>query len=493
MNRGDLRNIAAQRISYRSDIDDDMIEDLNKRINEAQKILVSDVPGALLPDTENVVLLKDYTNVTMNRTLDATSDLWVLAMGVADPTSTTYPQPVTDGTWDWLYHLEITDSDGVLHRRVVREIWEGEPGGHDAYGMLYLSLDRPWRNTTDTAMTFRLHVPEFFCKDDVMSVLSGGVWDRSHTKLHVLPASFLDFYYGDEDVQGRSKGPPVYLRRGRHVQVEAPTKAPVAVLQDQQTWEGPHPWVTCRFAYTYVKGKRDAEYLSPGGSYDPMQESSPSPISNSVTLDTNVAKIRLTGLPNIDFMQNFGIMGTLRKGHSGIRKRIYVYIDAINEGAGFGTDSIEAQGVPVYLGEVDGETTTFSWDGSVIPEYDRRMPESHGYFAHSMSPHQDQRYEVDFRVRRRPRDLLTDNDTTRLLPSAEEALIKLVMAAFQEMLGKPAEAAALRDEYIKIEVPKVQAGIGNPEHVIPGAIWGEPSQRTRSGPWWGRNQTPFTS
>lgn len=493
MNRGELRASAAQRISYRSDIDADMTADLNNRINEAQKKLASDVPGALLPDTENVVLLKEYTHTTMDRTLDASSDLWVLKLGVADPTNPTYPQPVTDGTWDWIYHLEITDPDGVLHRRVVREIWEGEPIAQGEYGMLYLSLDRPWRNTTDTEMTFRLYVPEFFCKDDVMSVVSGGVWDRAHAKLHVLPASFLDFYYGSDEVQGRAKGPPAYLRRGRHVQVEAPTKAPVATVADGNTWAGPHPWVQARFVYTYVKGKRDAEFLSPGGSYDPMLESSPSPVSNSVSITSNSAKIVLSGLPNIDFMQNFGITGTLRKGHSGIRKRIYVYIDAINSGAGFSTDSIEAQGVAVYLGEVDGLATTFAWDGSVIPEYDRRIPESHGYFAHSMTPANDQRYEVDFQVRRRPRDLLTDNDATRLLPSADEALITLVMAAFQEMLGKNAEAAILRDTYTKIEVPKLQATVGNPEHVIPGATWGEPSQRTRAGAWWGRSQPPFTS
>ena len=485
MNREALRNAACQRIGWRSDVDADTIAEQNNRIDDAMKILASDVPGALLPDTENVVLLKDHTSTSMARTIDATGDLWVLNFGgVAVPPMEAL---VVDGTWDGgIYHLEITDPRGVIHRRVVREVW------WSAITNLFLvSIDRPWGNALDTGMTFRMYQPEFFFRDDVMEVLAGGVWDRAHTTLRTLPANFME-YYSEGDIKGRSLGPPAYLQRGRHVQVEAPTKAPVATAADQTTWVGPHPWVTCRFVYTYVKGKRDAEFLSPGGSYDPMLESSPSPISNSVTVDSLGETIVLSGLPNIDFMQNFGITGTLRKGRSGIRKRIYVYIDAIGAGAGFGTDSIEAQGVPIYIGEVDGETTTFSWDGSVIPEYDRRMPESHGYFAHTMGPHQDQRYEVDFRVRRRPRALSTNQDAPRILPSAEEALIVLVEAAFLEMTKRNEEAALKRKVYLTIELPKVQSGIGNSEHMIPGVPWGQPSLRARRSPWWNGRAGPFT-
>lgn len=481
MNRKDWRRIVLRRVSWRSDLSQDTIDDVNEQLNLAQKKLASDCPGAFRPDTECIVLLPDVTDASSGRTMAATVDPWVMDFGLVSSGEAF----VTDGTWDGLYHLEAADGDGQLHRRQIREFWSADSPA-DGLPHYFAALDRPWRSVADTGMSFRLHQPEFFFRDDVTEVLDGAAWALNRTQLVPIPEDFLA-HYGEHDYRGNAKGPPDYLVRGRQFQLDAPTKTPTLARDTHDNpgypWLGPHPLVTCRMVYTYVWGKKDAELLAPQGSYDPLWESSPSPVSNSVTMPDGTMRLKLTGLPNIDFMQGFDTTGTLRKGHSGIRKRIYVYIDGIVAGGGFGTDSIEAQGVPLYLGEVDGNVTEFTWDGSTLPDYKRRLPESQGYYAHRMATHQDKRYEIDFRVRRRPRDLGTEYDAPPLLVNGDEALVRLGMSYVNELQKKPDDAARDFKIYEEQELPRVFKLINNAEKVVPGVPWGYPSVRVRRNPW----------
>lgn len=490
MNRKDWRRKTLKRLSAYTDTDTEFITDCNERLDEAQKRLAGDVPAIVMPDKETVYLWKDRTDVTMLRKMAATTDLWVLDLGIT--TTLGALAPMTDGTWDGVMHLEITDPTGIVHRRQAREFFTRSVPPFLNYAV---TLDRPWRNTTDTNMAFRIYQPEFFLRDDVMQLLDGAIWDASHSYLGTLPEAALA-YRDETDFRGDANGRPEKMHRGRRFQLDAPATAPVAALDTGDNpavpWLGPHPIGTYRFLYTYAWGKKVPEYAAPQGSFDPVWESSPSPISNALVMSGATMRILLSKLPNIDFMQNFDpVPAALRNGHSGIYKRIYVIIDAVNTAGPF-VDDVEALAVPTFLGEVSGEVVTFTWDGSVIPEYKRRCPESQGYFAYSMYPHQDEDFEVDFRVRRRVRNLGHDYDAPNIDPDGEEALLALGRAYIAQMLKNDVEAEKALAWYEQTEKPRLLAHKSSPAEVVPPRPWGYNSLAARRDPWWGR-QKPFTS
>ena len=141
-------------------------ETLNNRIRAALNLaldrLAGDVPEALVPDEEHIVLYADVDSEasTVDARLKCTSDRRVLEFvdtagaGIADGASLTTWRPTITGEWDGIMHFEITDPDGVAHRRQSLEWWKDTSGSPTRY---YASLDRPWRNITDAAMKFRIH------------------------------------------------------------------------------------------------------------------------------------------------------------------------------------------------------------------------------------------------------------------------------------------------------------------------------------------------
>ena len=118
------------------------------------------------------------------------------------------------------------------------------------------------------------------------------------------------------------------------------------------------------------------------------------------------------GLPDVDWQVFYDKAGSLRQTHSGLRKRIYRRRLTATGSAPLVT-AIEAPAVFQFIAEVDGSTTTWVDNGSVIPGYYRRLPEVHGYYAWRATPQQDGRYEVDLRVLRRPRSLANDYEIGR--------------------------------------------------------------------------------
>jgi hypothetical protein len=230
------------------------------------------------------------------------------------------------------------------------------------------------------------------------------------------------------DYRGDDKGRPFRLWRGRHFQLPAPTKAPTISSDDKYPWLGPEWEGTFTFIYTYVWGRKDAEWQSaPGGIRDPQWESAPSPPSAVFNQSTAPGEGITITATNIDAMMDFGTAGTLRYSHSGMRIRVYVartaVLSATPYGAGF--DRVETDGKYYLLGEMDPTTGTFLWRGDAIPDYQRQLKHSTGYYAYSVYPHQDQRYELDVRVQRLPKKLINDQDTVPIQRDAVLAYLEL--------------------------------------------------------------------
>lgn len=411
----------------------DFQEDCVKAVALAQKKFHLDAPAAFLPDWEHVVLLPEHSNADM-RPVSATSDLWVLSFG-----TTGVPlgliNPTTDGTWDGIYHIEVQTPDGVWHRRRCREFWV-QPGDKTLPNQYLVSLDRPWRNTVDADMPFRLYQPEVFVRNDVDEVLDGKLWWEDRSNLNLLPEAFVMDAQAD-DFRGTSRGPPSWFYRARREQLDAPVQAPT-IGTTVTTWLGPEPAGTFKYKTTYVWGRQDAENLAPGGEFDPLLESGPSPESAVATAATPFGAAIALAFPNIDYQLGFGATGTIRETHSGLRIRIYRARLTV-AGSG-GTSNIEAPGVYQYLTEIDGSDGVFIDRGSITPDYFRRLPQSTGYFAFRPVPQQDQRYELDLRVRRRPRKLEISSDVLNLAESGVPAFIELVA-------GEMARLERAFDEY----------------------------------------------
>jgi len=257
----------------------------------------------------------------------------------------------------------------------------------------------------------------------------------------------------------------------------------VATDEALQTGE----WGIC---YTYVIGRRDQEWqqgpmIAPGGhevqdstfkvnwAYqpdtspetgharlsgvnDPLWESAPSPITRlthkpnfSAAEGADIFSALVLSATNIDSMLGFGDSLTLsRFGRSGVRIRYYVAHLSKNSDAPAEYTAVETNNRFYFLCEVEPTYDQIAtlptgvdpavyretlpgariiWTGKQLYDYHRPVKHSTGYFAWKVYPHQDERYELDFRVLRLPRKFIDDRDTAPIQRDAIPCLLELAL------------------------------------------------------------------
>tara|TARA_R110002020_G_scaffold225717_2_gene435828 strand:+ start:4152 stop:5687 length:1536 start_codon:yes stop_codon:yes gene_type:complete len=439
---------------------------VREALNTALDRMAGDVPEALIPEEQHVVLFKDEKGEDNSVRLASTADGRVLrftttagaALGAAPAWS-----PTIDGTWDGLMHLEVKDPAGVWHRRQSCEFWQNGTEW-------YVSIDRAWQNATDTLMDFRIHQPEFFVSENVMEVLQPGkIWDGGRQQVWAIDTAGA--YRQDMfDYQGDSTGRPFRLWRGRHFKIPAPKNAPKVTPGNTAGGTGTTPWAgpefqgRFKFCYTYVWGRRTNEWqISPGGTLDPQWESAPSPVVTyeATSLADLQGSIVVRGA-DIDAMTDFNVAGSLREGHSGFRVRFYVARESVKDLYTTSTsstnllgeyDNVETAGVFYLLAEIEptaqipnipsGLTTSYEWDGSQIPDYYRPLRHSTGYYGYKVYPHQDDKYELDLRVLALPRKYIADTDTAPIQRDAVSALLELSLYYMSLLDGVDQQSAML--------------------------------------------------
>lgn len=491
---------------------------VRRALNVALNRMSNDVPEALLPDEEHIVLYPDVVSTdatVVSRVVSLDSDKRLLEFvdtegTKIDASTLTTWKPTVTGEWDGLMHIEITDATGRIHRRQCLEWFQYTASEVVTYGV---TLDRPYNelianNSGAGALKFRIHQPEFFVADDVIEVMEPAtLFDGSRQqmwKLDTAGASRQDML----DYQGNSTGKPYRCWRGRHFQLPAPTEAPKVMEANQPppqlgvsgTPAAPIPdafkWVndlslrrgTWAVCYTYVLGRRDEEWqqsplVTPGGDveqdssygltwaykkgtvlsgenqysgiHDPQFESAPSPITTIKQSDeSGDAAAMVISAANIDAMLGFGDSAYKRYGRTGLRIRYYVaHLDAESKGIGKFNDvetnsrfhllceveptfdmvtTITSTGVELpeeidKLGTSDSTAARIVWTGKELYDYHRTLKHSTGYYAWKVFPHQDSRYEVDFRVSRLPKPFLTDADTAPIHPESIPTLLELAL------------------------------------------------------------------
>ena len=164
-------------------------------LNLALDRIAGDIPEALVPDEEHIVLLPDVdggseTVAAKVATYDSDKRLLFFvdsaSVSIAASASKTSWTPTVTGEWDGIMHLEITDSTGRIRRRQSREWFKVTA---DAVVYYVVSLDRPMPDIipANGAQSFRIHQPEFFFSDDVMEVLEPAkIYDRKFLRLRRL-------------------------------------------------------------------------------------------------------------------------------------------------------------------------------------------------------------------------------------------------------------------------------------------------------------------
>ena len=217
MVRKDWRKKVLARRAWRADVDATALDEINGALNDAVRKLAGDCPAAFVPDEEHVVVLADQTQVTMGRGISATTDPYVMTWWSAVAGGV---NPDVTGAWDGILHIEIQTPDAVWHRRQCREFWTTVSGGITT--IYNVSLDRPWPTSGSTNLPFRLHQPEFFFTDDVTEVLDGKVWDASQDRFMEVSAKAVSDW-NENDFQGRVKGRPEKMTKGRHFQLQGPS------------------------------------------------------------------------------------------------------------------------------------------------------------------------------------------------------------------------------------------------------------------------------
>ncbi len=143
--------------------------------------------------------------------------------------------------------------------------------------------------------------------------------------------------------------------------------------------------------------------------------------------------------------------------------------------------TIEYPSVFQLLAEVDGATTTYEDNGSVIPDYYRRLPESHGYYLWRVTPYQDAEYQLDIRVRRKPTPLYNDYDAPKVDPTANEMLVEGLKSKLYRKKGNFVEADKAWSKFSSM-CREYQAQFASPARIVPGVM-------RDSSPPLGRNVT----
>ena len=232
-------------------------ETQDNRIRDALNValgrMANDVPQALIPDEEHIVLYPDVVSTDSSvkaQVLSFDNDKRLLEFvdtagtGIAKAGSLTTWRPTITGEWDGLMHIEITDQNGQVHRRQCLEWFKNtvltDPNdansGVDSYAV---TLDRPYielikmtNQGGSGALDFRIHQPEFFVTDDVMEVMEPArVFDGTRQqvwKIDSAGAGRQDM----RDYEGNSKGRPYRCWRGRHFKLTAPTEPPTVLEVD---------------------------------------------------------------------------------------------------------------------------------------------------------------------------------------------------------------------------------------------------------------------
>lgn len=468
MNRGEIIQSAKDILNW--NVTDTVFTALLRRfVDNAYKRTATECPAALVPDEVRARLPGTYTSgsgTAVTSYISTTADAFVLAFTQSGSSSF---EPVTDGSWDGQYWLEITQANGEVFRCQCREFWSSGVNRR-------VSIDRPWTGAAFTDLRYRLYVPYLWMRDDYEEVVIGQRYGSNGSPLTTTNINTA-IYNGEWSNQNDKQwGYPSELRREQHYQHPAPNIAPSVVVNTLliNVW-GPEPYGEFEYCFTYIWGYRDPSRKSPSGNFIPLFESSPSPVSAAAVVSGLTYTVTLT-LPEVAWQLNYGDSGTIRYGKSGWRLRLYRR--RVTTAGGLHA-TIEHPDVFQFLADVEDTAATYVDNGAVVPDYTIRLNDIHGYYAWSMWPlvAGEEWTEYQLRCQRRPEPLLNDSDSPRIVPSCEDALT-FFLVSYVARHDKDNATAELYEAKALNIIKTYRARIANPTGIVDRQGWDGPGVRS---------------
>lgn len=432
MNLGDVRKRVLEQLDWQPTQSADFVALVDRLINRSYQTLCREAPYLFWEKKVRFATQADVSSVSgvsTDRLAVNSGDSFVLERAESPTGGATW---LFDGTWNGR-QIEVTDSDGQTHRRTIREVWNAGGASKDR-----LSLDRPWPNTTDTAMTYRIFTESYYLPADTIEIRSATLFTDTNYRLSVATQYDMERLQL-QDFKGRFTARPEVLYRGQPFSLDAPTLAPEVTLRSGIGWAGPNPAGKFDYCYTYCWGRRDGDYLSATGFKTPKWESPPSPVSSTIETTTSGDSIGLI-LPDVDQMLNFGVAGSVRLNKSGYFMRIYA-----RQYTADASPPVEASSVFHLLAEIADQS--YAHDGADILDYQTRLQDTHGYQSVKLYPMPDARYEVDVRTLARPKALVHDQDTPVIFEDGTEALILKTLQMLHRHNGSEQAAVVSQEEY----------------------------------------------
>jgi len=400
---------------------------VNRALNARLIRLADDGPTGVFQQRFQATFEPDYTTGTV--AVNATdAHVFETATGTWDVT----------GRWDARY-IEIKTSAGVYHRRRIQEVWTSG-------GTYYVSVLKPWPNNADTGMTYRVYEPGILLDPSITHISALMPWEEGtrYPDIPFLGSGFVEAA-GWFDHQGRDAGSiPSVAYQGERWKLPDPLLAPTVALDGQTVWAGPEPAGAFTFLYTRIWGYEEEEELtSPFTAKTPRLESGPSAESGEAVPIYSTSSVVIT-VPEIDWMRGFNITGTTRKTRGGVGTRIYV---ARRTSVGGSHATIETPEVYHHLVDIAGDATTYTWNGSISPNYHIRHRTSHGRLLLRLDPRPNSRLEFRYRAKVRPAPLLHDNDSVELPPEVCDVLVDGLAADLAKFLGTTEQVVLFENDY----------------------------------------------
>lgn len=472
---------------------------LNMFIQQAYNQLATEAPFCFFQAEDRYAIEPDVSPASATDTLEvANGDQWVLqtSLSVGNALAAVWE---ADKDWSGRYlQLTVPNSDPAEKHLVrIREVWQEDISGGGDY-RVRISLERPWRNTSDTGIVWKVVTDEFLLPDNLIVMNSMSVIDPSYSRTYEIEVKSQSVFEAaglanpTDDVY---TGNPTAVYRQEHQSLRGPTFTPT-VAADSGSWSGSEPQGKFQYLVTYAWGKQESWTHSPGphnqttkssnpDRYAPYMESAPSAESAVVTTTGNAVTLTT---PNLDFMLGFDDGGTERYHKTGIVKRIY----RKRITSGTGSTIVETPDTYFFLDEIPGFQTSYTDDGSITPDYHQPYRAVHGYQSFRIHPRPNRRIEVLVRYIERPAPLTDDNDVPRLHEDALPALIERVKAMVYEQQGNAAYERMSMQKYERalMNLKKRYASLAPSSQVVKRRPAGTTRRRYRKVR--GRNIPPYS-
>ena len=425
---------------------------LNSAINYSLRQVWREMPEALMKEEFRFRLEPPVSTNTIS--VVAADPLTMVV--VATPTDLTATSFATDGTLVARW-LEVKTGSRYVYRR-VEDVYVVLSGPGDSIATWYIVMDKPWENTTDTELTYRIFTKEYPYPSDVQKIRKI-MYDPENSSHKITYSLFADELYDRRLAHGfRNSGVPSRAARGDFFTLPSPHYKPaVSVLEietgakDPWTYMWGHdedspyaadtdygPAGTFSYKVMHVWGRRpllDPAHKRPSesgsGTLMPFYVSSPSEASDKVTTTWGAGKIQIV-TPDIDYVNGYGhdTESAVKSYHKyGVEKWIF---RARHEATTAGTvhKDVESDGVYYLWKIVEGyEATTVTpiYDAGQHDPVDKTIPlkDVHGHFHVRFDSYPDSAVDVLLSIIRRPDTLKYDTDVSRVPPECYGALIDL--------------------------------------------------------------------